>query len=131
MRRHQHSFEKFHYLLRPSKQVERKLLIETCHRLARANYRVSEYTYIGLGSVYFVDFVLLHRYLYIDDMICVEREAIPKRMKFNGAAGDPGFFVLAAQSTRIGALFNGQLTLITTANKSIGERSHPSKDGVI
>lgn len=77
------SFEKLNYLLRPSKQVERKLLIETFHRLAQANYNITEYTYLGLGSVYFVDFVLLHRYLYIDDMICVEREAIPNRMAFN------------------------------------------------
>lgn len=77
------SFEKFNYALRPSKQVERKLLIETFHRLGQANYNIARYTYLGLGSVYFVDFVLLHKYLYIDDMICVEREKIPKRMEFN------------------------------------------------
>ncbi len=77
------SFEKFNYLLRPSKQVERKLLIETFHRLNRAKFRISDYTYVGLGSVYFVDFVLFHRYLYIDNMICVEQEEIPERMEFN------------------------------------------------
>lgn len=77
------SFEKFNYLLRPSKQVERKLFIETLLHLAVAGYDVSDYTYLGFGSVYYVDFVLFHKYLYIDRMICVEHAPIPQRMKFN------------------------------------------------
>ncbi len=79
------SFVKFDYTLRPSKQVERKLLIELLHRLGTeiGAYDIRRYTYLGFGSVYYTDFVLFHKYLYIDRMICVESEDIPKRMEFN------------------------------------------------
>lgn len=83
MKNLRHSFEKVHYLLRPSKQVERKLIVETLIRLRMADYDVSDYTYLGFGSVYYVDFILFHKHLYIDKMICVERERIEKRMEFN------------------------------------------------
>lgn len=77
------SFEKFNYLLRPSKQVERKLFIEALHKLSTEGFRFPEYTYLGFGSVYYADFILFHKYLYIDKMICVEAANIPKRMRFN------------------------------------------------
>jgi len=77
------SFSRFNYLLRPSKQVERKLFIEALHRLALGNFRIHEYTYLGFGSPYYADFILFHKYLYIDSMICVEKESIPRRMEFN------------------------------------------------
>jgi hypothetical protein len=77
------SYEKFHYGLRPSKQVERKLLVEALHNLVRAGYAISDYVYLGFGSVYYIDFVLFHKYLYIDKMICVEKTDRPKRMRFN------------------------------------------------
>jgi len=77
------SFEKFNYLLRPSKQVERKLFIEALHRLAAGGLPLREYTYLGLGSVYYADFILFHKYLYLDRMICVEGQPVPKRMAFN------------------------------------------------
>lgn len=79
------SFVKFNYSLRPSKQVERKLIVELLHRLSIAmpDYDFGSYTYVGLGSVYYTDFVLFHKYLYMTKMICVERENIPKRMEFN------------------------------------------------
>jgi hypothetical protein len=77
------SFKQFDYALRPSKQVERKMMIEILLRLSRADYLISEYTYLGLGSVYYVDFVMFHKYLFIDRMICLEWSPVPKRMKFN------------------------------------------------
>jgi hypothetical protein len=77
------SFEKFNYLIRPSKQVERKLFIEALLRLSRNGMPIPQYTYLGFGSVYYADFVLFHKYLYIDKMICVEARPIPKRMEFN------------------------------------------------
>ncbi len=79
----QQSYEKINYLIRPSKQVERKLFIEALHRLSKAGYNASDYTYLGFGSVFYADFILFHKYLYIDSMICVESSNIPKRMKFN------------------------------------------------
>lgn len=77
------SYEKFNYLLRPSKQVERKLFIETFHHLRAAGYPIDKYTYIGLGSVFYADFILFHKYLYIDVMTRVEWADIERRMRFN------------------------------------------------
>lgn len=77
------SYEKLNYFLRPSKQVERKLFIEALQRLSKAGYYVTDYTYLGLGSVYFADFILVHKYLLIDNMVCAEHTEIPKRMRFN------------------------------------------------
>src|SRR6266849_1762893 len=77
------SFSRFNYLLRPSKQIERELFIEALHRLSVGGFEIRDYTYLGFGSVYYADFVLFHKYLYIDEMICVEAEDIPKRMEFN------------------------------------------------
>ena len=41
------SFEKFNYLLRPSKQIERKMIIEALQRLAglNAGYDLADYRY--------------------------------------------------------------------------------------
>ena len=77
------SFKQFHYGLRPSKQVERKIMVEVLLRLSKAGYDISGYTYLGFGSVYYVDFVMFHRYLFMNEMICVEWSDIQKRMKFN------------------------------------------------
>ena len=77
------SFKQFDYSLRPSKQVERKMIIEILLNLFRADYPVSEYRYVGFGSVYYVDFVMFHKYLFMEDMTCIEWSRIPKRMKFN------------------------------------------------
>jgi hypothetical protein len=77
------SFKKFDYGLRPSKQVERKILVQLLLKLADAGLPVHKYTYVGFGSVYYVDFVLFHKYLYINKMVCLEWSKVPKRMKFN------------------------------------------------
>jgi len=77
------SFEKIDYLLRPSKQVERKLIIEALQKLSKAGYYIHDYTYLGLGSIYYADFILFHKYLLIDRMICAEIDPIPNRMEFN------------------------------------------------
>lgn len=81
------SYLKFNYSLRPSKQVERKMLVEALLRLGLQGYAIPEYTYLGFGSVYYADFQVFHRYLYIDRMICVEGGDIPRRMEFNKPFG--------------------------------------------
>jgi hypothetical protein len=48
-----------------------------------AGYSLRDYTYLGFGSVYYTDFIILHKYLYVDKMICIEGSDIPRRMKFN------------------------------------------------
>lgn len=77
------SFDRIDYRLRPSKQTERKLVIETLHRLGKVGYDVSAYRYVGLGSVYFVDFLMFHKYLFIDEMLCIEKADIRWRMELN------------------------------------------------
>lgn len=77
------SFEKFNYGLRPSKQVERKILIEKLLRLSQIGFDLRDYTYVGFGSVYYIDFIMFHKFLYMNKMICVEGSGRIKRMKFN------------------------------------------------
>src|SRR5690349_17029565 len=77
------SYEKFNYLLRPAKQVERKLIIDCMLRLGRAGYHITDYRYVGFGSPYYADFVIFHKYLGIEDMVCIEGSPIENRMKFN------------------------------------------------
>lgn len=77
------SYAKFNYLLRPAKQVERKVFLEAFHRMAEVGFPISEYGYLGLGSVYFADFVLFYKYLLIEKMICAELADIEDRMQFN------------------------------------------------
>jgi hypothetical protein len=77
------SFKQFHYALRPAKQVERKIMIEVLLRLSKSGYNISDYTYLGFGSVYYVDFVMFHKYLFVEEMVCVEWGEVEKRMKFN------------------------------------------------
>lgn len=77
------SYEKIDYNLRPAKNVERKMIVESVRRLDRA-LGIRSYTYVGLGSPYYSDFTLLHRRLHIGDMVCLEREEDDEeRMKFN------------------------------------------------
>lgn len=81
------SFRKISYLLRPSKQVERKLILETLHRLTEVGYPIRDYRYVGFGSIFFADFRLLHRYLYMGDMLCVEAKASAREMLLNRPYG--------------------------------------------
>lgn len=77
------SFEDVHYLLRPAKNVQRKMI---CEALARLEFLrpLSDYRYIGFGSVYFGDFVLFHRRLGIDKMTTIEAErSAESRVRFN------------------------------------------------
>jgi len=78
------SYRKVHYELRSAKQVERRMLIDALQTLSAAGFHISEYQYTGMGSIYFVDFVLFHKYLGIKRMWTVEHDlAITKRIRFN------------------------------------------------
>ena len=67
------SSDKINYLVRPAKQVERKLIIQALQCLGK-NYDMPGYTYVGMGSRYFVDFQMVHKFLGIRDMISFEKE---------------------------------------------------------
>lgn len=71
------------YSLRPAKAIVRRFIVEAMSRLDSA-IPVSQYRYIGMGSIYFRDFQLIHRRLRIDKMISIEgRENARKRVDFN------------------------------------------------
>ena len=77
------SSEKVNYLIRPAKQVERKLIIEALQCL-KQKYPIEHYQYIGMGSLYFVDYQMFHKHLGIDDMISMEKEEEKiERFEFN------------------------------------------------
>ena len=88
------SFEKVHYELRPAKQVERRMLLALFHRLMEGGFHISGYQYTGMGSIYFVDFILFHRYLGIKKMVSVESaQEIQKRVHFNKPYGSVDIFM--------------------------------------
>jgi len=64
------SYEKVNYQLRFKKQIERKIIIETLHYLHCIP--IEKYHYLGLGSVYFADFILFHKYLHIKKMTSID-----------------------------------------------------------
>jgi len=77
------SYERIDYTLRPAKAVERRMMCEAFQRLA-AFAPLSAYRYVGLGSVYFHDFVLFHRSLGTEHMISIEKdEHNEERFRFN------------------------------------------------
>lgn len=45
--------------------------------------QISDYQYIGLGSIYYYDFILFHKYLNIRDMISLDDKEFPYRFEFN------------------------------------------------
>ena len=77
------SYEKVNYLLRLRKQIERKMIIEMLQKIKK-ELPIEDYSYIGLGSIYFADFILFHKYLHINDMTSLEKDRKKKkRFKFN------------------------------------------------
>lgn len=71
------------YAIRPNKTVERKIVFDSLVRLMPV-YNFAGYRYIGFGALWFVDFVIAHKYLSITDMISIEEdEYLASRAKFN------------------------------------------------
>ena len=84
MKKSKPSFENINYMFRPKKQIERKILIELFQKIQNTlNVNISEYQYIGLGSIYYYDFILFHKYLNIKDMVSLDDKDYPNRFEFN------------------------------------------------
>lgn len=84
MRGPKESYLKVFYDLRPAKQIERKMIIDTLLRMSQGGFKISDYQYTGFGSVYFVDFILLHKILGLTNLLNVEYSPkIKKRVAFN------------------------------------------------
>lgn len=65
------SYREIDYRVRPGKYAERLMMAEAFRRLRFAS--VESYQYIGLGSVYFSDFRLMHRALNVTKMVSIEK----------------------------------------------------------
>jgi hypothetical protein len=77
------SFEAINYMLRPNKNVERKLIVATLKKL-QSQFDIPNYRYVGFGSMWFSDFVLVHRVLNICDLVTIENQkSREKRVEFN------------------------------------------------
>jgi Putative O-methyltransferase len=77
------SFENVNYSLRPAKCVERKMIVEAISRVGLLE-KLSGYKYVGLGSVDFVDFRLVHYRLGLTDMVSIEAaKSKSERFRFN------------------------------------------------
>lgn len=66
------SYRSIDYRIRPSKHVERVMLCEAFRRLRF--HVLEDYQYVGLGSVFFADFRMVHRSLGITRMLSIERQ---------------------------------------------------------
>jgi hypothetical protein len=78
------SWQTVPYDLRAAKQIERRMIIDALQGFAIAGFDIRKYLYLGMGSIYFVDFILFHKWLGIDSMISAERDVeIVKRVDFN------------------------------------------------
>ncbi|MCC2972670.1 O-methyltransferase [Massilia sp. IC2-476] len=67
------SFKKIDYSLRPAKHAERRMLCDVFRQLAPFG-RVEDYVYVGFGSIWFSDFILMHRALGVKNMISIEQQ---------------------------------------------------------
>lgn len=77
------SYERVDYRIRPAKSVERKMFCEAFVKLERF-CDLTEYKYVGMGSIFFSDFALMHKSLGIKDFINIEdKEKDRKRFEFN------------------------------------------------
>jgi len=76
------SFETVNYLLRPKKQIERKIIIEILQEL-NSGIEIDRYLYIGFGSIYYYDFILFHKFLRMNNLLSIDNKSTRKRFKFN------------------------------------------------
>lgn len=72
------SFDAVNYSLRPNKTIQRLLAFDALASL-RTVMPWQDVAYIGLGSIWFTDFVMAHKRLGIDRMISIESDSIGYR----------------------------------------------------
>jgi len=81
------SYQSINYNLRPAKSVERKMLCEALRKLIFLS-DLTKYKYVGFGSTFFTDFLLIHKSLGINNLISIEKEKRDEdRIKFNRPYG--------------------------------------------
>lgn len=73
------STRKINYAIRSGKHIERRIIFDALLRLDRLR-SIEDYTYVGLGGLFFADHLLAHRVLGIHSLISIE-EATDKQAK--------------------------------------------------
>lgn len=77
------SFDVVNYSLRPSKSIQRQIVFDGIHTL-KSRLGLSNMVYVGFGSIWFIDFVMAHKVLDIEDMVSMESDDIGyRRAAFN------------------------------------------------
>lgn len=72
------------YDLRPAKQSERGILVDLLKLGGDCGLPIRDYRYIGMGANRFYDYLLLHRYLGLRNMVSLEHDQdMFERAKFN------------------------------------------------
>lgn len=72
------------YDLRPAKQSERGILVDILKLGGDCGLPIRSYRYVGMGANRFYDFLLLHKYLGLKDMVSLEHDPeMYKRAVFN------------------------------------------------
>jgi len=70
--------------LRPAKQVERRMLVDAFQRLGQVGFSIRDYEYVGFGGLHFVDFLIFHKLLGINNMLSIEHDtSIEGRVQYN------------------------------------------------
>lgn len=69
------SFDSVNYSIRPNKAVERSIVFSDLVKLSRI-VDLATHQYLGLGSIWFVDFLMAHKVLGIRSMISIEKDEI-------------------------------------------------------
>ncbi len=72
------SFDNVNYSLRPSKSIQRQIVFDGIGAL-KSLLGLSNAVYIGFGSIWFIDFVMAHKLLDINDMISMESDEVGYR----------------------------------------------------
>lgn len=67
------SFDIVNYSLRPSKSIQRQIVFDGI-RMLKSRLELSEMSYVGLGSIWFSDFVQAHKSLDILRMVSIEED---------------------------------------------------------
>lgn len=77
------SFEIVNYSLRPSKGIQRQIAFDGI-RMLKSRLELNDMIYVGLGSIWFSDFVQAHKALDIRHMVSIEEDDIGyRRAGFN------------------------------------------------
>ena len=62
------------YDLRPSKQSERRILLDVLKLAGDCGLPIRDYRYVGMGANSFYDFLLMHKYLGLNNMVSLEHD---------------------------------------------------------